>query len=134
MIPSCVPQESRQATPGGFLFMENQMKTYRVEYRVNGEWIPGNLVQMKPSHLKWYLEFLAGDRPLVSFDKANGRLVANKIVHRVKKKCLPTRVRCVEPVWIDEDGYYLFDGTNLEFISLAELDGQRIPFPKNHQA
>lgn len=109
------------------------MKTYRVEYNANGEWIPGSLVQMEPKHLKWYLEFLAGDRPLVSFVKAEGRLVAKKIVHRIKKKCLPTRVRAAEPVWIDEDGYYLFDGTNLEFISLAELDGHRARLPRNRR-
>jgi hypothetical protein len=109
------------------------MKTYRVEYRAKREWIQGSLVQMDPRHLKWYLEFLAGDRPLVSFVKVDGRLVAKKIVHRVKRKCLPTRVRCVEPVWINEDGYYLFDGTNLEFISLAELDGLRTGQGRNHR-
>lgn len=108
------------------------MKIYRVEYQVNNEWIPGNLIQMKPEHLKWYLEFLEGVRPLVTFTRVEGQTVATKTVQRQKKKCLPTRVRAVEPDWINEDGYYLFDGMNLEFISLCELDGQRVRLPRNH--
>jgi len=103
------------------------MKTYRVEYYCRAEWVPGNLVQMDPLHLDRYLEFLAGDRPLVNFVTVNGQTVAKKVVERKKSKCLPTRVRAVEPDWGQEDGYYLFDGMSIEFISLAETNGFRAP-------
>ena len=103
------------------------MKTYRVEYYCRAEWVPGNLVQMDPLHLDRYLEFLAGDRPLVNFVTVNEQTVAKKIVERKKSKCLPTRVRAVEPDWSQEDGYYLFDGMSIEFINLAETDGFRAP-------
>lgn len=103
------------------------MKTYRVEYFCNQEWVSGNLVQMEPRHLKRYLEFLAGDRPLVSFVKINGHPTFKKVVERKKGRCLPTRVRAVEPDWSLEDGYYLFDGMTMQFVTLTEMDGFRSP-------
>lgn len=109
--------------PGGFAIM----KTYRVEYLCREEWVPGNLVQMAPRRLKRYLEFLAGNRPLVSFVKVNGHLTFKKSVERKKHKCLPTRVRAVEPDWSQEDGYYFFNGLSIKFVSLADMDGFRAP-------
>jgi len=95
------------------------MRMYRVEYYCRQEWVPGNLVQMNPRHLKSYLEFLAGDRPLVSFVEVNGHPTFKKVVERKKYKCLPTRVRAVEPDWSQEDGYYVFDGMNIEYVNLS---------------
>jgi len=103
------------------------VKTYQVEYLCREEWVPGHLIQMDPAHLDRYLEFLAGDRPLVSFLKINGHTTFKKVVERKKSKCLPTRVRAVAPDWSQEDGYYLFDGLSIEFVSLADMDGFRVP-------
>ena len=87
------------------------MKTYRIEYFVNGEWTPGLIVKMLASHLKYYLEFLNGDRPLIA---AYGRKI-----YREKHRCPPTRIRCIEPDWSQEDGYYEFDGMSLTYVSLT---------------
>ena len=96
------------------------MKTYRVEYLCHEEWVPGHLVRMAPAHLKLFLEFLNGDRPLVQFVAVNGHATFKKVVEREKAKCLPTRVRVVEPDWGQEDGYLFFDGMCMAFISLIE--------------
>lgn len=88
------------------------MKTYQIEYFVNGAWTPGLIVKMLAKHLKYYLEFLNGDRPLIA---AHGW----KKIHRQKDRCPPTRIRCVEPDWSQEDGYYEFDGMSLTYVSLT---------------
>jgi hypothetical protein len=106
------------------------MKTYRIEYQANGEWMPGNIVMMKPCHLDRYLEFLNGDRPIVSFAEGTFK----KVMERRKAKCLPTRVRAVDPDWTEEDGYYLFDGATIQFVDLSELDGFRVRLSKNRPA
>jgi len=88
------------------------MKTYQIDYFIRGVWNPGLIVKMEPKHLKFYLEFLNGDRPLV---ETHGW----KRINRKKHRCPPTRIRCVEPDWSQEDGYYEFDGMSLTFVSLA---------------
>ncbi len=113
--------------PGSFVFKGLAVKTYRVDYLCHGEWVPGNLVRLAPAHLNRFLEFLDGDRPLVSFITVNGHSTFKKVVERKKGKCLPTRVRAVEPDWGQEDGYYLFDGVNMAYVSLMESDGFRSP-------
>ncbi len=90
----------------------DKMKTYQVDYYVHGVWNPGNIVKMEPKHLKYYLEFLNGERPLVA---ARGR----GTIARKKDRCLPTRLRCIEPDWSQEDGYYVFNGMSQEYLSLA---------------
>ena len=89
------------------------MKTYQIDYFVNGEWTPGLIVKMLGRHLKFYLEFLNGDRPLVD---AHGW----KKIYRKKHRCPPTRIRCAEPDWSQEDGYYEFDGMSLTYVALTE--------------
>ena len=71
------------------------------------------LVKMEPRHLKFYLEFLNGERPMVA---AHGW----KRFTRKQHRALPTRVRCVEPDWSQEDGYYEFDGMSLTYVTLTE--------------
>lgn len=94
------------------------MKTYRVEYLAHGQWVPGNLVQMHPRHFSLYLQFLAGDRPLVSFTIVDGAPKFQKTIQRRKDKCAPTRLRCVTPNWSEESGYYFFNGESVEFVGL----------------
>jgi hypothetical protein len=74
---------------------------------------------MEPWHLKLYLEFLNGDRPLVSFIKVDGAYTFRKVVERRKHRCLPTRVRSTTPDWGREDGYYLFDGESIQYVNLV---------------
>lgn len=87
-------------------------KTYQVDYQVRGKWIPGLIVKMEPRHLKYYLEFLNGDRPMVA---AHGW----KKFTRKKHRAPPTRIRCVEPDWSQEDGFYEFDGMSLSYVNIT---------------
>lgn len=91
------------------------MKTYQIEYESRGEWVPGNLVQMEPQHLERYLEFLNGQRPVVRFTDRGV-----KMIDRDPDEALPTRLKCVEPDWSKEDGYYKFDGASVEYVNLAQ--------------
>ncbi len=88
------------------------MKTYQIDYFVHGAWTPGLIVKMLSKHLKFYLEFLNGERPLVA---THGW----KKITRKKNRCLPTRIHRVEPDWSQEDGYYEFDGMSLTYVSLT---------------
>lgn len=99
--------------------MTATLKTYQIDYFVHDVWNPGNIVKMEPRHLKFYLEFLNGERPLVA---AHGW----QKITRKKHRCLPTRVRCVEPDWSQEDGYWIFDGMSLEYVSL-ETNARLMP-------
>ena len=88
------------------------MNTYQIDYYHHNTWNPGLIVKMEPQHLKFYLEFLAGERPVVSAH-GPGR------INRCQKRCLPTRVRHVNPDWSQEDGYYEFDGMSLHYVRLT---------------
>ncbi len=88
------------------------LNTYQIEFFVGGVWNPGNLVKMHPRHFKFYLEFLNGQRPMIA---PNGR----KKIYRKQHRCLPTRLRRVEPDWSHEDGYWVFDGMSQEYVSLT---------------
>jgi hypothetical protein len=90
------------------------MRTYQIDYQLRGEWIPGFVVNMEPRHLKFYIEFLNGERPLVAVNSHK------KKIDRNQKRCLPTRIRSVEPDWNQEDGYYEFDGMSVKYVDLTE--------------
>jgi hypothetical protein len=96
------------------------MHTYQIDYFCRGVWNPGHIVKMEPHHLKFYLEFLNGERPIVA---RRGQ------IDRCQKRCLPTRVRSVEPDWSQEDGYYEFDGISVSYVSL-EAEPRLMPRPR----
>ena len=85
------------------------MKTYQIDYFQHGVWNPGLIIRMKPEHLPRYLECVNGERPIA----LNGRTITKE-----KRRCLPTRIRCIAPNWRRERGYYHFDGKNLRYVTL----------------
>ena len=91
------------------------MNTYRVEYQSKGAWTPGMLVKMSARHVRYYLQFLAGERPMVSY---RGTLVAK--MYRKEKRALPARMKRCNPDWATEDGFYVFDGEQLEYQDLTQ--------------
>ena len=61
------------------------MKTYQIDYFIDGRWTPGLIVKMLAKHLKYYLDFLNGDRPLI--DARSGRKI-----YRKEHRCRPMRI------------------------------------------
>lgn len=90
------------------------MKTYQIDYLLREVWNPGFIVKMEPKHLKFYIQFLNGERPLVAVNSHK------KKIDRDPKRCLPTRIRCIDPDWSLEDGYYEFDGMSVKYVDLTE--------------
>ncbi len=93
---------------------------YRIEYKVNGEWTPGFIVEMEPRDVTNCLSFLSGDKPVVSVIRKNGKS-HTKFVQRQKKKIkVDTRLKPHQPDWSEVDGYLRWTGEEIEVVDLSD--------------